>query len=387
MDEQARAIGATTGDATVVTGIVVSTPPGTALGAPIVLPEEMHPARRYLLSLKEDTTRPPTEHALNLIARLFGFPNLDMCPWHLMRFTHVDWVRSQLATGFIRPADPSAPPTSKRPRGRPRRDQDAAPPDNAPPGAFVKLAPSNARKHMAALRMVLHYTWKLGYMTHEEFARAVDVKPIPGESARASTGRAITAGELLALITAAARDLGPDGARDVAIFSLGYGLGLRRGDLITIRLADYDPAQATLRLIGKGAKEAVLPVEGQARSALDEWIAIRGSEPGPMFYRVRKGGQVLERETKKRLSSQAINDIVRRRAQEAGVKPFTPHDLRRTFAGDMLDQGADIVTVQYIMRHSDPKTTAQYDRRPDNVRRAAVGRLHIPAVPLARKTK
>jgi len=221
-------------------GIVVlqASPAGTRLGAPVALPAEVHPARRYLKSLKRDTSRPTMEHALNRIARLFGFPNLDVCPWHLMRFTHVDWVRSQLVEGFVCPADPTATPASSaatrvRRRGRPRNDKDAAPPDDTMAlGEFVKLAPASGRKHLSALRGVLQYAWQLGYMTHEEYARAVHVKPIPGESAPASAGRAISAGELLAMISTAAKDPEPDGARDVAIFSLGYGLGLRRGDLI-----------------------------------------------------------------------------------------------------------------------------------------------------------
>lgn len=70
--------------------------------------------------------------------------------------------------------------------------------------------------------------------------------------------------------------------------------------------------------------------------------------------------------------------MLTKRAALAGVKDLSPHDWRRTFAGDLLDAGADLVTVQKLMGHADPKTTAAYDRRPDAAKRRAVDLLHVP---------
>lgn len=62
----------------------------------------------------------------------------------------------------------------------------------------------------------------------------------------------------------------------------------------------------------------------------------------------------------------------------AGVKAFTPHDLRRTFAGDLLDDGADLSMVQKLMGHSNANTTAGYDRRDAKAKQKAVDGLHLP---------
>ena len=72
-----------------------------------------------------------------------------------------------------------------------------------------------------------------------------------------------------------------------------------------------------------------------ARAALEDWIAIRGHEPGPLFYPVTKGGKLRAR----RLSAQAMLYVTQRRGRGAGVEHFSPHDLRRSFISDLLDVG------------------------------------------------
>ena len=78
------------------------------------------------------------------------------------------------------------------------------------------------------------------------------------------------------------------------------------------------------------------------------------------------------------LTAQTVYDVLARRADQAGVKKFSPHDLRRTFAGDLLDAGADLATVQKLMGHANANTTAAYDRRDAKAKKAAVNKLHIP---------
>jgi integrase len=149
---------------------------------------------------------------------------------------------------------------------------------------------------------------------------------------------------------------------------------LRRAELAGLQLDAFDNEAETLKVRGKRNKERSVPVTGGAAEALRDWIGTRGSEPGPLFCPITKGGKIEQRQ----MNSQAIYDALRKRAAEAEIKQLSPHDFRRTFVSDLLDQGADISTVQQLAGHSSPQTTARYDRRGEAAKRKAVNLLHVP---------
>jgi len=80
------------------------------------------------------------------------------------------------------------------------------------------------------------------------------------------------------------------------------------------------------------------------------------------------------------MTDQAILYILRMRVGQAGVAPFTPHDLRRSFISHLLDCGADISTVQRMAGHANVTTTARYDRRGEEAKRKAAALLIVPFV-------
>lgn len=257
-----------------------------------------------------------------------------------------------------------------------------------------KYAPSTANKMLSAMKGVLKACFRLGYMTADERDRASDVAPVRGT--RLPPGRSIPRGELSSLFEACAREaedpkLRARGVRDAAMLALLYVGGLRRTELASLKLRDYDPGTGTLRVQGKGNKERPVYAEGGADLLLDRWLELRGvGEPGteaassddPLFLPVRKDGRVQHAdpygERKVSLSDQAVYKMVKRRHLEANVKEISPHDFRKTFVGDLLDAVGDLSVAQKLAGHSDPATTARYDRRGERAMRRAASHLHVP---------
>ncbi len=238
----------------------------------------------------------------------------------------------------------------------------------------VRYAPATANRALAALRGVLKESWRLGLLDAETFHRAVDVENVKGT--RLPAGRALSQGDLRKLFAVCADPDDPRGVRDSAIFGLLYSAGLRRSELTGLEVADLNPETGELRVRhGKGSKERVVWIGADARKLVVKWLSIRGKSDGPLFLPVTARGQLVYRT----LTAQAVYLILFRRVRQAGIAPASPHDFRRSFIGDLLDGGADLVTVSALAGHSDVKTTACYDRRQESAKRKAVSMLRIPS--------
>nr|MDQ6948335.1 tyrosine-type recombinase/integrase [Actinomycetota bacterium] len=228
----------------------------------------------------------------------------------------------------------------------------------------------HANKCLAALRGVLRAAWQMQLMSTDDWQRTADITKVPGESTKA--GHSIEPAELEALLATTRGDPSPAGRRDTAILAVLYITGLRRAELSQLDLADWDPTASELTVTGKGNRKRMSSVPGGARRALDSWLDERESQPGPLFQALSRGGRCLGA----RLSPEAVGSVVTRRAKEAGIDTaLRSHDFRRTLVGDLLDTGADVVTVAAVVGHSKVTTTQGYDRRPDRSRRQAVERL------------
>ena len=295
-------------------------------------PLERHPAAVYLASLSPGSRR-TMRGALRTIARILtGVADELQMPWHLVGYAHATIIRTTLAE---------------------------------------KFAPATANRMLAAFRGALKAAFKLGLINADHYTRAALIEPVRGS--RIVKGRSLSSGELRALFEVC-DPMTTSGARNAALLGLLYGGGLRRAEVVAINLSDFDRDTGAITIKGKGNKERKGYVTNGSLEALEAWLTFRGVELGPLFLPVNKSDTIVRR----RMSDQAVAELVRRLAKKAKIARFSPHDMRRTFVGDLLDGGADIATVQQLAGHASPVTTARYDRRGDRVKKKATELLHVP---------
>lgn len=307
-------------------------PEQLALSAP--LPLTQHPAAVYLSQLAPKSRR-TMRQSLNAIALMLTNGTCDAMTldWSKLRYQHTAALNAVF------------------------RD---------------KYAPATANRMLSALRRVLKEARRLKLMDADDYDSAVDFKGI--KSTQLLRGRALSYAEILALLSVCQDDPTPKGVRDAAMISILMA-GLRRSEVVNLDETDFDPLTGGLTIRrGKGMKDRITYLPQGAISAVEDWLAIRGDEPGPLLYPVDKALRIAHR----RLTDQAVMFVLQKLAKLSGVAAFSPHDFRRTFITDLLNTGADVITVSRLAGHADPATTAKYDMRGEEVKRLAVAKLKVP---------
>ncbi len=292
------------------------------------------PLLAYLGSLSP-RSRVTVQERLRAVARMMEVP-YEQVEWHELRAHHVEWIRQALQ----------------------ERD----------------VAPSTVNVTLSAIKGIARRARNLNLMTSEEYDRIRDVRGAKGE--REPAGRSATAGEIEALVRACLRDRTPAGIRDVAMLGVLYIGGIRRAELVGLQLSDYIVEPPTLKVRGKGNKHRAVPLTGAAAAAVDDWLRIRGDFPGSLFVPLTQRGEIAGTS----MTGRAISKMLLKRVGQAGVEHLSPHDMRRTFIGDLLERGIDISRVKEMAGHASVDTTARYDRRPETERRKAVEVLHYPYI-------
>jgi site-specific recombinase XerD len=233
---------------------------------------------------------------------------------------------------------------------------------------------SHVNKHLSALRGVLRECWRLGLMTAEDYERAMDVENVKGS--REPVGRNIHTNEMAALLGACVADESAvHGTRDAALIAVLQSTGIRRAEAAAALIERYDHGERSLRVIGKGNKERTVYLHQTAVPYVDGWLLAIADRRGPIFRSIDRWGNIGT----EALSARAIGYIVNERREQANLPRLSTHDFRRTFIGDFIDAGGDLVQAQQLAGHASATTTARYDRRPARARRAAVDRLSLPS--------
>jgi len=149
----------------------------------------------------------------------------------------------------------------------------------------------------------------------------------------------------------------PRGARDVAMMEVLYATGLRVSELCGLRLDDLHLDGGYLRCIGKGSKERVVPIGGEASAALRSYLA----EGRPALLAGRRSDAVFVGRAGAPLTRQGFWKLLRVYARQAGIRAaLSPHVVRHSFATHLLENGADLRAVQMLLGHADISTTQIY---------------------------
>jgi site-specific recombinase XerC len=178
------------------------------------------------------------------------------------------------------------------------------------------------------------------------------------------------------------------GRRDRAVLEMIYGLGLRLAEVVGLNLGDVDLVDGQVRVLGKGNKERLLPLCGQADTALRAYLADRLA---PIVWRDLADGRltrelaarpVFEGRPGRRIGRRTVQQRVARYAVElAGLAGVSPHTLRHSFATHLLDGGAGVRIVQELLGHGHLSTTQIYT----HLSRTQVREAFLRAHPRARR--
>jgi integrase/recombinase XerC len=218
---------------------------------------------------------------------------------------------------------------------------------------------SSARK-LAAIRSFARYLRREGLLDRDPGALIASprlVRRIPAH---------LDIDEVRALLEAPDRSK-PLGRRDHAILELFYASGLRLSELVSLDLEDVNLSSRLLRVLGKGAKERIVPFnrtaagavrlylkdrEGLRRSAsTSDRQALPDASGDPLFVNYRGG----------RLTTRSVDRLVRRYVTQSSTKlGISPHALRHSFATHLLERGADLRAIQELLGHSRITTTQRY---------------------------
>lgn len=300
------------------------------------VPLSNHPAAVYLGSLTPGSER-SMRSALNQIASLLTDGECDAMTldWSRLRYRHTAAVRIALKQ---------------------------------------KLAAITVNRMLVALRRVLNEAYQLDLIDMTDYNKAISLPSL--KTSPGLRGRALSREEISALITSCLSKSEPINLRDAAVIAILRIGGIRRQELVRLELADLDRANGSLVVRrGKGEKQRIVYLTEEALEIVEQWLTVRGSEPGALICPLNKAGRAELRHFAD--DGDGIYKLVKARAIKAGVQQFSPHDFRRTFCSNLFDANTDTFTVQQLAGHVSPATTAKYDRRGEETKRKAIQGLKL----------
>jgi site-specific recombinase XerD len=221
-------------------------------------------------------------------------------------------------------------------------------------------APATINRYLAALRKFFLWAKAQGWL------RELPTDEVRGVREVARPPKWLEKRDVDRLIREAERG---GSKRDLAIVQLLRHTGLRVGELAALQIGDVATSErkgAVVVRLGKGGKQRTVPLNVDARRALNAYNEVRPQVPSSQLFISQRG---------EGLQAQAVENLVKKYARRAGLDGVTPHTLRHTFGKSLIDAGIDIGTVATLMGHERLDTTALYTQPGARDLEQAVARL------------
>jgi len=219
-----------------------------------------------------------------------------------------------------------------------------------------RLAANTINQQLAAVRRLAHEAADAGLLSPDLAAGISRVKGVKQLGQRSGNWLSIEQSSEV-LTRAQGERMGEK--RDYAMLALLFGCGLRRSELVGLKLSDVQTRQghwAIVDLIGKGGHIRTVPIPAWAKQALDEWTTAAKIADGRIFRAVSRSGKVCGNG----ITQNVIWYVVKGCCEKAGLERIAPHDLRRTCAKLCHSSGGELEQIQFLLGHASVQTTERY---------------------------
>lgn len=239
-----------------------------------------------------------------------------------------------------------------------------------------KYAPATTNKMLAALRGVMRAARDQDLIDeawYQQVARIRSVRAVPADDQPI-----LTQAQLQKLFRTTAADPGAAGRRDAAVLAMILGAGLRRGEAAELDLSDLDLAAGTIHVAGETSDRVrTSPLDNGAIAALGDWVAVRGTDPGPLFLPTVRGGALRLR----RMTDQALYLLIKQVGERAGIPKLTSRMLRRTMIVRAIAGGADREALTQRVGHMSWLNTKAFEDLAGLAKRRLINDEPLPYVP------